>query len=163
MKYSINKYRNPPPPEPHPLLAPIRRPAWTPVGTGRFPMQDISPLFSNWLREGITLSSPNIMPISNLKRGVTRRVGGRLEFLRPLVQTSFCGEVGFGIWLNHHRQIWKLTWCTAADLNNGLVPMDHLVIGWLWLPLKTIAIQSSPREVSSEPLTNFTIVQVCLI
>ena len=93
MKYSINKYRNPPaPPEPHPLFAPIRRPAWTPVGTGRFPMQDISPLFSNWLQEKIMLGSPNIMPISNSKRGVTRRVGGGLEFLRPLVQTSFCGE-----------------------------------------------------------------------
>ena len=26
-----------------------------------------------------------------------------------LVQTSFCGEVGFGIWLKHHGKIWKLT------------------------------------------------------
>ena len=25
------------------------------------------------------------------------------------VETAFCGEVGFGIWLKHHRKIWKLT------------------------------------------------------
>ena len=29
--------------------------------------------------------------------------------IRLLVQTSFCGEVGFGIWLKHHGKISKLT------------------------------------------------------
>ena len=49
----------------HPLLAPICRPAWTPVGTGRFPLQDMGSLFSNCLpferNKGLTSSLSNTL------------------------------------------------------------------------------------------------------
>ena len=93
MKYSINKYRNPPP-EPHPLLAPIRRPAWTPVGTGRFPMQDISPLFSNWLQEGIRFIKYNAY-FEFEERGHTK---GRRPFgITPSLSANILLRRG-GIW-----------------------------------------------------------------
>ena len=55
---------------PHPLLAPISRLAWTPVGTGRFPLQDMGSLFSNCLPfEGLISSS--ILVSSLEKSGLT--------------------------------------------------------------------------------------------